>query len=377
MNISGYFSEKLLEPLVFSGKISSETQKKCTYLARLWGLLHDIGHCPFSHVFDSAVLQKAKTDHEEIGVEIVQNSPELSIIFKKLSKDPGIEVEDICLAMMKEIPQDIEDLEKALLYVIRGPYSADVIDYLLRDSHHAGVREYGQVSWQRLILTSLIHNGKVVLEQRSEPALSSFYVSRHQMYNTVYYHRTCRAIDRMIRDMLEIEKDYLLKRTENLQLFSQFDEEELLQTLRNKKNDAGRIARDILNRSVWWKEVYTKETVFGEESFKDMISDQTYQSKQEQRIAGKLKSYSAGEDFFVDGAYLKESPLSPFAGVSSVTLFNPETGEAKEWSFDNYLGRAGFTFWIRVYKRAESSLSEETLYKTCVQVFGGSAETHH
>lgn len=84
MHISGMFLRRLLEP--YSTEISQDEFCHYFFLIRLWGLTHDLGHGPFSHTFDSAVLQHLNLNHELMSSRIVQENSEIAnIIEKRLS----------------------------------------------------------------------------------------------------------------------------------------------------------------------------------------------------------------------------------------------------------------------------------------------------
>jgi len=366
MHLAGYFAEKTLDQLVETGIIKPSEMLRYYYLARLWGLFHDIGHGPFSHAFDNAILKKLGTNHELLCAKLIHEIPEMQELFsKKEFKETGLTSDDIAKSQEPYSDNKFDDIEKALLYVIKGPYSADIADFIQRDALHSGVREYGNIGWQRLVLTSFIRRNKVVLEDRSKAALLSFYFSRHQMFNTVYYHKTCRAADRMIQDILSAGKEMITPFVENLANYSELDEESLIHMLKQRP-ETSELATDYLARRIPWRLAYETQWGTSEAAIAQMVRDETYQRLLQENIQKELAS---NVSFFVDGAYLRETPLSPFEGQSTVTIYNRIGGVEEQWNplSDFYRG-GGHAFWIRVFINKKDDSQRQKLQNACRKI---------
>lgn len=366
MHLSGYFAEKTLDPLVQNGILKPSEFSRYYYLARLWGLFHDVGHGPFSHAFDNAILKELGTNHELLCARFIREIPEMHELFARREfKETGLTPDDVAKSQEAFSERKFDDIEKALLYVIKGPYSADIADFILRDSYHSGVREYGNIGWQRLVLTSLIRKNKVVLEDRSKAALLSFYFSRHQMFNTVYYHKTCRAADRMIRDLLTAGKEKITPFVENLGKYLELDEESLILMLKRDVSTSA-LAADYLARRIPWRLAYETQWGTSESAIAQMVKDETYQKLLEENIQKQLRSDLS---FFVDGAYLRETPLSPFEGQSTVTIYNRDTATEEEWNpLAEFYRGGGHAFWIRVYINKKDDSQRQMLLEACRRI---------
>jgi len=156
-------------------------------------LLHDLGHGPFSHLFEE-VLPHAK-HHEQWTQEILL--------------DPSTEVH----RTMEEISAGMSDRVASLLdgsyrlgYLsqsVSGTLDVDRADYLLRDSHMTGVR-YGlyDLDWLLRALTFASVNDRWVLAiqgRKGLPPAESFFLGRHFMYEQVYHHKATRAAEALVR----------------------------------------------------------------------------------------------------------------------------------------------------------------------------------
>lgn len=213
MHISGMFVENLLQPLFDAEKLDDEEFDYYFHLMRLWGLTHDLGHGPFSHTFDSVIFKEYSLTHELMSAKIVKEDKTISKIIRGLDY-LGIDLDRLleCLAESREEWTSKKKIgttrhsENAFYQILKGFYSTDIIDYLLRDNHYTGAG-YGNFDWQRLIINSQLYKNEVALDIKAREALDAFLLSRLFMFETVYYHRTSRAVERVIQVFLEKAKE--------------------------------------------------------------------------------------------------------------------------------------------------------------------------
>jgi HD superfamily phosphohydrolase len=181
---------------------------------RMAALCHDIGHLPFSHAAEKELLPEG-WDHERLTREII-SSDEMKSIWTSIT--PPLRCEDIIkLAVGPKKARDLEfsDWETILSEIIVGDaFGVDRMDYLLRDSHHAGVA-YGKFDHYRLIDTLRILPTPPLGEQgeSKEPALGveeggiqsaeALMLARYFMYSQVYFHPVRRIYDIHLMDFLK------------------------------------------------------------------------------------------------------------------------------------------------------------------------------
>ena len=157
-------------------------------------LLHDLGHGPFSHLFED--VQPDARHHEEWTCDAI--------------RDPFTEVhqalEGISSGMSERVASMLEGNHR-LAYLARsvsGMLDVDRADYLLRDSHMTGVR-YGlyDLDWLLGALSfGQLPSGEWVLAvegRKGLPPLEGFFLGRHYMYQQVYHHKATRAAEALIR----------------------------------------------------------------------------------------------------------------------------------------------------------------------------------
>lgn len=192
-------------------------QNKCQYwrrVLRMAALCHDVGHLPFSHAAEAALLP-AGWDHEKITRAMIE-SPEMEDIWNDVT--PPLRPCDVVKLAVG--PRKASDLtftvwETILSEIITGDsFGVDRIDYLLRDSHHAGVA-YGRFDHFRLIDTLRILPPAPAgcNDRSSEPALGieegglqsaeALLLARYFMYSQVYFHPVRRIYDIHLKDFLK------------------------------------------------------------------------------------------------------------------------------------------------------------------------------
>ncbi|MFW5876180.1 MAG: HD domain-containing protein [Myxococcota bacterium] len=159
-------------------------------------LLHDLGHGPYSHLFE-AVLPVPR-HHEEWTIQAVR-SPETEVhaVLEGVSSGMAERVAGL-LSGRYVLPY--------LARAVSGRIDVDRCDYLLRDSHMTGVR-YGlyDLDWLLQALTfAEAPDGEWVLAiegRKGLPPIEGFFLGRNFMYQQVYHHKATRAAESLVRAM--------------------------------------------------------------------------------------------------------------------------------------------------------------------------------
>ncbi len=168
-------------------------------LYRLGGLLHDIGHYPFSHSFEHAAKKHyapAKKlladgedrgdfkDHEKMGGVIIEKSKEIQSILKK----HGISTEKVTNVFLRRDPG-------TLTAILSSDLDCDRLDYLMRTAHHAGL-PYGNIDLDYLVNNITLDNEKnVCLNKRALRAADHLLLSRYYDYAQLPFHKTVAALE--------------------------------------------------------------------------------------------------------------------------------------------------------------------------------------
>ncbi|MBK8521945.1 MAG: HD domain-containing protein [Chitinophagaceae bacterium] len=155
--------------------------------AKIAILLHDIGHGPFSHALEHELVESMH--HEDLSLMIIR---ELNKQF------------DGKLSLALEIFTDSYH-KKFLFQLISGQLDVDRLDYLTRDSFFSGVNE-GVIGYDRIIKMLTVHNGELMVEEKSIYSIEKFLVARRLMYWQVYLHKTVLCAEQMLKRIIKRAK---------------------------------------------------------------------------------------------------------------------------------------------------------------------------
>ena len=191
MHIAGMMAETLAS----KGWLESEDIQTI----RVAALLHDVGHGPFSHLFEEVLTYKRGLTHEDVGEMVVRESSIADVL-----SDHGLDPRSVSkLAVGK-----LGERKPYVNQVIASQFSADTMDFLLRDSYFTGV-EYGWVDVRRLVDSVDVVGDELAMDITALAALEAFVVARYEMFKAVYFHRTVRAAAVMLVRAMEYADEEL------------------------------------------------------------------------------------------------------------------------------------------------------------------------
>ena len=231
----------------------TEYDKVCVMLA---GLLHDVGHGPFSHAFENITNHS----HEEYTAKIILGNTELNAILRDVSE---------------KLPQDIVSIiqhtheNDILNQIVSGQLDADRMDYLLRDSYFTAT-SYGQFDLERILRTMRVRKtaeGRkvIVVKYTGIHSVEDYIMARYQMYWQVYYHPVARSYEAVfiqlfnrLKDIFKGDKDYFedmkvlvpfLEKSEvSVDEYFKLDENSLLYCCALIQDKEDKIAADLAKR---------------------------------------------------------------------------------------------------------------------------------
>ena len=243
-------ARKIIRALMHRGTILSEDERLLVLSA---ALLHDLGHGPFSHSFESVFSVR----HELFTERIIMENTEVNRLLEAYQKGFATKVRDV---INKTYPNPL------IISIISSQLDADRLDYLLRDAYFTGA-PYGEIDVERILRTMRVVNNKIVYKVSGMHAIEDYLMSRYQMYWQVYLHSTGRSFDLVIQNMLrrvrelifsgyefkrplEALKDLFLEEEPSVETYLKFDDSTISYYASLFTDEEDEILRDFADRFI-------------------------------------------------------------------------------------------------------------------------------
>ncbi|RXN31520.1 deoxynucleoside triphosphate triphosphohydrolase SAMHD1-like protein [Labeo rohita] len=253
------------------------------------GLCHDLGHGPFSHVFDGLVIPKTKKikrskglpddipekwKHEQMSVlmfdDIVKS---LKAENEDVLKEHGLDDKDVTFikeliegAKTSEWTHKGRDEEKSFLYEIvankQNGIDVDKWDYFARDCHHLGIRN--SFDHQRLLKFARVCevNGRkhICFRDKEADNVYDMFRTRYTLHRQAYQHKICNIIENLLaealiradRNLHERKPEDMLKISEAIKTADDYSKltDEIFEQISSSTADSLKESRDILNKII-------------------------------------------------------------------------------------------------------------------------------
>ncbi|MBQ3350548.1 MAG: HD domain-containing protein [Thermoguttaceae bacterium] len=282
-------------------------------LARVAGLLHDVGHGPFGHFFDRHFLRDyefngQRLNHEVLGGIIIQT--QLADAIRGIrrtpthSLEPGEQLDPEYVAFLIKRPVDGEDKNRPqwlifLRSLFCGLYTVDNMDFVLRDAFMSGLNQKS-IDLDRLLYYTFFSEKGLTINEKGMSAVVQFINARAELFKTVYFHRTVRAIDLELGDFFAECKQYLFpgNPAENLDEYLHFTEFSIMSLVDSwRKSDNEFLRRQyehwsrMSSRQLEWQLACSHSVAFqdGEEKMNIASDEEIFEMRFRKELPEELK----------------------------------------------------------------------------------------
>ncbi|RLI16540.1 hypothetical protein DRO45_00695 [Candidatus Bathyarchaeota archaeon] len=239
-------------------------------LLRLAALLHDVGHGPFSHIFEHLLVKELGKTHEDMTVWIVQNS-ELKDLLNKIGYDPEV-VGKLAVGVLHKSGKSFLD------QIITSSIDVDKLDFVVRDTYHTGA-EYGYIDVFRLIHTLDVLGEDLAVDLGALSALESFLIARMESFKSIYFHRVGRAAQIMLATAMEkANEDLGLTSFKTPEEYLAMDDYTVWSMLKNCEKSRGvieNLERRRMLKCAYERTFYEKDTmvsnIFSREAYRKQL----------------------------------------------------------------------------------------------------------
>jgi len=236
-------------------------------MIRSAGLLHDVGHGPFSHVFEQLLIKDLDKTHEDMTSWIIAKS-ETSDKISKMGFKPE-EVAKLAVGKLRKPGKAFWD------QIISSAVDVDKQDFIVRDTYHTGA-EYGFIDVFRLIHALDVLGENLAVELGALSALEAFMIARIESFKSIYFHRVGRAAQIMLANAMEKANEELgltqFKTPEEYMAMDDYTVWTALKKCEKSREIIGNLERRKLLKCAYERTFYEKDAmvsnIFGREAYR-------------------------------------------------------------------------------------------------------------
>ena len=205
-NIRKNNSEQIIVDINNIGKVT--LNDRIIELVKIGGLCHDLGHGPFSHVFDDLILQNVQ--HENKYHEIRSCKLLKKIINENVNKDNYIINNNLCITddeikFIQDIINPKEDHKSFIYQVVSNNINSidvDKFDYISRDTNNVGLKN--GFDYSRMLEEVKVINNKICYPKQTYLHLCNLFTTRYYLHKQIYNHKTVKSIEYMYLDIIKL-----------------------------------------------------------------------------------------------------------------------------------------------------------------------------
>jgi HD superfamily phosphohydrolase len=338
-------------------------------LVRMAALLHDVGHGPFGHFFDDHYLDQYGITHEDIGGVIIER--ELGDLLCRIRRTPNGELQPLETLDPQQIAWLIRrpkggaddaghpDWLRKLRALFSGIYTVDNMDFVLRDAYMSGYNTRA-FDLHRILHYTFFTPAGLTIHARGLPTLINFVETRANLFRTIYFHRTVRALDLALEDLFPETMVHLFQGNplDHLAQYQQLTESSFLVDVQRwgdstdpTLRDLGQRWRQILSRQVQWKMACEKTLNF-HSGMSERTSIFSAPDLILQRVRERLPAAMQSIPLKIDVARHYHRPSGRLPAGGQNYLLDPAVGTPQELHDDDLFRALPISFCIfRIYSK--------------------------
>jgi uncharacterized protein len=386
---------------------------------RMAGLLHDVGHCFFSHASEKAlqplILEEIKQEITPLNVKLPKPHEFLSYLIIKnpyFKKYWNENIKPLFYRDQSSCP-DEEDIAKIIIgkepsndkrylqEIISGPFDVDKLEYLYRDSRTAGLEISYDIEryFYKINLFSRPGNVRLAMSQGGVAAVEQIIFSKMMLFSFVYHHQKVLASDSIVSDLvMELLKsdNERLKIDHPVDMLKYTDYDLLAANNYGVTERFIKIRDKILNR-----ELPKRCFVLSKAFLPDLKVDKKIQIGWEilldrmrkwpdgvdafrEEIAEEMRSKLGSSEFSIDDVYInypelpsiKEAMSAPILGLNNIISPMSEYYDLEGWQTTYDLKKLkGYFFVSEKYKNSAANVIEEYLRAKYNLIFDNNPRT--
>jgi len=197
-------------------------------LIKIAGLVHDLGHGPFSHLFDEWL----KEDSELHDNQLLEHESRSKALLLEILKDKKVKIEGKDMTLFDFIDEEAynficeliepdnttpDNFIFQIISNIKNGFDVDKLDYILRDSFYLDQRK--PYNLDSIISQCAVVGGKMSFPEKLSPEILQVYLARYNLHKLYYNHKTVVSIEFVILEILK-NIDKLIKIKEDFKNMS-------------------------------------------------------------------------------------------------------------------------------------------------------------
>ncbi len=347
MHVAGRFARHIY-PTLKEHHPQCPSEPMVESLLRIGGLLHDVGHGPFSHLCDSEYLEpRWGINHEVVGGLVIREI--LAPWIREMRRAPSGPLPEgermdpnwVAFLIRRPLGNGVQGKFPPWLRVLRllfssGIFTVDNLDFVLRDAYMSGFSR-DPIDLERILHYTFITPKGVTFSSYGLPALEQFIQARINLFQAIYYHRTTRALDLSIKGVFHKTLRELLPQSpmERPEEYLELTEYALFHTMRQWARGRHKVRRElgeawmgILQRKRQWVTSFERTFYLDSRDRSSPLADLFLRRNPEnlrrleafirEKLPGRLRRIP----FVLDLASQDPRPDNPWDPQQSVWIFN-------------------------------------------------------